>query len=89
MAGCMATLKPLIERVRIKAQSLRSPGSRAARKWPRVEIRMTSSNEDGGDSRRGHVAQLSRSTGDIQSHDRYLARISQNTSRGSTECILS
>jgi hypothetical protein len=79
MAGCMATLRPLIECAWRKALSLRSP---------LAEIGMTSSNEEGGDDKCGHVAQLSRSTGDIPPPDSCFVRMSQSTGRGSTECIL-
>jgi hypothetical protein len=88
MAGCMATLRPLIECAWRKALSLRSSASRTAAKSPLAEIGMTSSNEEGGDDKCGHVAQLSRSTGDIPPPDSCFVRMSQSTGRGSTECIL-
>lgn len=90
MAGCMATLRPLVSLAWTKAQSLRSSRSTDARKSQPVEIGM-SSNKNSGVSKRADVIQLSKdsgSTSEVQCRHIDLTRISPSTSHKSTECSL-
>ncbi|KAF9734730.1 integral membrane family protein [Paraphaeosphaeria minitans] len=92
MAGCMATLRPLIKCAHAKVQTLRSSRTLFARNSHLVEIGMNSSNEERADSRSANIVQYSKDAG-LTSEDRRRdggrTRISHSTGQGSTECILS
>ncbi|KAF2437906.1 hypothetical protein P171DRAFT_526671 [Karstenula rhodostoma CBS 690.94] len=92
MAGCMATLRPLMMCAQVKIQTLRSPRLLFAKKSHSVEMGMTSSNEERGGSKGADAVKFSKDAGlaSERHQDGGRARTSQSTGRGSsTECILS
>lgn len=92
MAGCMATLRPLMKRAQIKLQTLRSSRFLSAEQSLSVEVGMTSSNEQRESSKSADVFQVKKdagSTSEDQNHGGSRARNSHSTGRGSMECILS
>lgn len=92
MAGCMATLRPLMKRTLIKVQSLRSSITVNRKEYQPTELGSGSSNEAGGVAKREEVSNLSKNprlAPKAQIREIDPLRASQSSDRGITEGILS